>query len=1155
MNMASTVPSLVGEDTTIVSTSGLRRRKNNDPLANRAQATLEDQTQPQCKEPQQLQPCGNDEADGEVATAFVDSIMSSMRPSQIDASAHRWAISTIDKHFRYFAMWNICTYFTLVAIVYAVVPAENIVYLDGVEQRSAILAMSLIAVSFLSRVLPLIGGIVGDNKKQTYISGIFIGALTVQVVAFCTDFLMAFFAVPVLIDPVLGTRVHVLRWCEWCPCATFMTFMMEGADLYWSGDAPPPDYLRSKYLHACTQGGAVFLGLLFPFCPGFKTWICAIVLSCCLYLTNYPRMWNRRRAIPATLKGGATVEEAERFNAAKIALRLRLFTTCVWTIIVTLYFVSSIGPRFTSEGSILRNPAANMICECFFDVLSKVLFLVVIVDVHYAIFDPTTKVERRLSELRQLMSAVWESSSDVIAISARTGPKGGASVMLSPAFFGLKIKQGPLRGLSANQVKDMFKKKSVLYQLSGTAFQAEKKHDNESCVEDDMISHIEQTGFDAIDSNARGLKFDGGEFKPDRDALRALSDVVVKAWACTEKEKVFTHDLHWRGDNKDYMIRAEAKVSRLDPNALIVIIRDISERVRVFEAEKQILFETTSRQKDAEANRFTRHEVKNGLLAALGLYESLCDAQSRQLSSTNTERTPIAFDLGGSADSGDDVIRCLNELGKSLHETLDSVLSEAMTRDLIHDLYRPYREKTDVASVLSGGVFEGQSFDGGGNLTRFPLITRPSPLPMFYFDHQLLRYLHRQALSNACKYGKTGGVVLTEIIHNEEQKELQINVINLPGDHYDKILAMGVKAELAVFCKGGQIHETYRSDADSTLSKKSEVAAIPGDGGWIMGKCAKIMKGNCSIKFEESKTVFTLKIPAKPYGSQKIATPKDIKTFKLPDKIWGIAIDDSKIQMKLLGKFFEFAGVPSDRVHVFGKDADEIMGFVDFVVNFMDENMGDHVLLIADENLDVTDEASKHRTISGSQLVENIRLRLLPEQEQFLVALIRSANDSSSDVAIYNARAHGFLPKAPIKRANILETLAPLWMARYPQEVGDDDDSLPSRMSRRSRADSFSSLSSASLNDAVATTPIEIIQMVKEISDLFSKGRIMEDRVLRQNIWEKLHALKGDLLTLQVGSKVITAVGMINSFRDAQSNEDLSERWSLLQEQILSFAS
>lgn len=230
------------------------------------------------------------------------------------------------------------------------------------------------------------------------------------------------------------------------------------------------------------------------------------------------------------------------------------------------------------------------------------------------------------------------------------------------------------------------------------------------------------------------------------------------------------------------------------------------------------------------------------------------------------------------------------------------------------------------------------------------------------------------------------------------------------------------------------------------------------------------------------------------------------------------------------------------------------MGFVDFVVDFMDKNVGDHVLLIADENLDVMDEASKHRTISGSQLVENIRLRLLPEQEKLLVALIRSANDSSSDVAIYNSRAHGFLPKAPIKKANVLETLAPLWMARYPQEVGIEDESM-SRMSRKSRADSFSSLeSSASLNEAVASTPVEINQTVNEISELFSNGNILEDHILGQRIWEKLHALKGDLLTLQVGSKVITAVGMINSFRDAQSNEDLVERWTLLRDQISTFS-
>jgi len=40
-----------------------------------------------------------------------------------------------------------------------------------------------------------------------------------------------------------------------------------------------------------------------------------------------------------------------------------------------------------------------------------------------------------------------------------------------------------------------------------------------------------------------------------------------------------------------------------------------------------------------------------------------------------------------------------------------------------------------------------------------------------------------------------------------------------------------------------------------------------------------------------------------------------------------------------------------------------------------------------------------------------------------MIALVRSANDSSSDIAIYNKRAHGFLPKAPIKREKVINCL------------------------------------------------------------------------------------------------------------------------------------
>jgi len=1058
--------------------------------------------------------------------------------------------------------------------MYIIVPKENIVKLSELEQNGAVMAMSLIFVSFLSRVIPLMGRITGHKKNNTQLSGIILGGLTVQVVAFCTDFLMAFFPTPVMIDPVLGTRVHVLRWCEWFPCATFMTFMMEGADLYWKpeegeGNGPPPDFIWKKYLHAITQGLAVFLGLLFPFCPGYWTWMLCMVVSCAAYLTNFPRLWGRRKELPKALRNGATVEEAERINSAKIALRLRYVCTAVWSIIVAIYFVSSvIGPKFAPEGSLLRSPAANMVCECFFDVLSKVLFLITIVDVHYAIFDPFARTERRLEELRQLMSAVWESSSDVIAISVRTGPKGGASTLLSPAFFGLGGSSGPLRRLSCEEIKDLFKRKSVLFQLTQDSFQTHQKDGEDNSIAKsgdlgisepkltaDQIFNIEYTGFSTlIDKSGGSVAFDKDEIKAESGALRAVADSVVKAWTINKRDHVFTHDLKWvrKEDGKEVVIRTEAKVSRLDENALIVIVRDISERVKVFETEKQILFETTSRQKDAEANRFTRHEVKNGLLAAIGLYESLCDAQRSQLTKDRNQTVGIAgmrFDIGDGDDG--DVVRCMNELGKSLHETLDTIMTEAMARDLVHDLYRPHRERVQISSVLGGfGDAQSLDFNSAGNLTRFPLITRPCPLPQFYFDPQLLRYVHRQALSNACKYGKTGEVVLTEIIFDEKEMRLKINVINMPGEYHEMLLELGEDAESAVFTKGVQIHERFANDAGSIVTKKSEAASLPGDGGWIIQRCAKIMKGRCSIKFEETRTVFTLDVPAKPWGSEQIRTPIDIKTFRFPENIWGIGIDDSKIQQKLLGKFFEFAGVSRDRIKVFGKDSEEIVGFVSFVVNFMDEHMGEPVLMIADENLDVLDEASRHQTISGSQLVENIRQRLLPEQERQLFALIRSANDSSSDVAIYKARAHGFLPKAPIKKANVLETLAPLWIARYPQKKTGDDDSTS--MSRR-RSDSFSSLeSSSSLNDAVATTPVEILLIVNEIDKLFSTRSILQNWEM---IWDKLHALKGDLLTLQVGSKVISAVGMINSFRDLNSDEDLTKCWNLLREHIASMVS
>lgn len=139
---------------------------------------------------------------------------------------------------------------------------------------------------------------------------------------------------------------------------------------------------------------------------------------------------------------------------------------------------------------------------------------------------------------------------------------------------------------------------------------------------------------------------------------------------------------------------------------------------------------------------------------------------------------------------------------------------------------------------------------------------------------------------------------------------------------------------------------------------------------------------------------------------------------------------------------------------------------------------------------------------------------------------------------------------APIKKGSVLETLAPLWFARYPPSTTRIDDETEA--SGRRRSDSFSSLeSSISLNDAIASTPIDILLVVHEIDKLFSSPAEDTWDLIR----EKLHALKGDLLTMKSGSKILAVVGAINSFRDGHSEDKRLENWQVLREQVTSLAS
>lgn len=652
------------------------------------------------------------------------------------------------------------------------------------------------------------------------------------------------------------------------------------------------------------------------------------------------------------------------------------------------------------------------------------------------------------------------------------------------------------------------------------------------------------------------------------EEFSSVAELVVRAWDLDATETLLMQDLVLLHQAEEHIIRCEAKVTRLEENALVIVVRDISERFRRFEAEKKVIHETTAREKDAEANRFTRHEVKNGLLAAIGLCDSLRDTlvDKNSLSSTPiaggnlvsnntmlaTEKLGQLLSLRGSlatlqkkpvssgghnpADLATDLGRCISELDKTLHEVLDTILAEAMARDVIHEVYEPKLEKVDIKGILCGSnlnVFKES------RLERFPFLTHPNPLPQFAFDPQLLKYIHRNAISNGCKYGKKGGLVLTELHYDAKQGMFQMDVVNLPGEHHDKLVAMGDAASVAVFSPRKRLHSEFSENKNRSEFIESHSS---GDGAWIMTKCAKTLGGECSIKFESNRTVFSLRCPIVTFeDSVNKNTSIHPSNFKLPDNVWGIAIDDSKIQRKLLDRFLQLAGVRKDRCIIQGENMQEIESFDDFVVDHIEQYPDDYFVLIADENLDVADDSmSTHVTISGSMCIENIRHRLLPDQERRMLALVRSANDSSRDIAIYNSRAHGFLPKAPIQKQKVLEMLAPAWEKRFPPGGWADEDahvnpSVPSLVEDTGRDSEEDDLE----------LQIDMAELRAEVEDLHAMCSA-DDDVLAEKwplIWERLHALKGDLKSLPNNGRASAAVDTISSLRGSSLPNNFRGRW------------
>jgi hypothetical protein len=468
------------------------------------------------------------------------------------------------------------------------------------------------------------------------------------------------------------------------------------------------------------------------------------------------------------------------------------------------------------------------------------------------------------------------------------------------------------------------------------------------------------------------------------------------------------------------------------------------------------------------------------------------------------------------------------ELDSTLHDILDTILDEVMAREIIYEKYIPRKERlvlTEVLSTLRTGSSQ-----------RFPLTLEPDPFPKLALDRQLLRHIYRNAVSNACKYGKLDGTVWTTLRCDEKRGNFTMEIRNEPGDGHEELLKLSDEEVAKVFQKATRLSIVKANDYLPILGYKRNASESSGNGAWIMQKCAETLGGGCRICFGAEGTVLTFTCPAELVtGACGVDVPGPSE-FALPHNTWGIVVDDSAIQRKLMDRSFKNSGIEDARRVVLGKDVHEVTTFPVTVAALLKEHPKDIFILIVDENLDIdVDGGARHETISGSKSVKALRDSLDKSTGSRLLSLIRSANDSPENIRTYLERADGFMHKEPLQRGQILDAVEPWWRKRFSHEL------TTRKTSPRSSGD----------GDFVGPLPDDIRAVIEAVNSLCSN----QDRVVLHRRWqvirEKLHGLKGDLKIMSKNADLLLIVEEIDSLKKSRTlADDFVERWENVQHKI-----
>ena len=210
-------------------------------------------------------------------------------------------------------------------------------------------------------------------------------------------------------------------------------------------------------------------------------------------------------------------------------------------------------------------------------------------------------------------------------------------------------------------------------------------------------------------------------------------------------------------------------------------------------------------------------------------------------------------------------------------------------------------------------------------------------------------------------------------------------------------------------------------------------------------------------------------------------------------------------------------------------------------------------LIIADENLDIGGDfsSSHYETVSGSECIQTIRRALEPDEERRVLALVRSANDSLRDIDLYSSRAHGYIPKVALCAMNVKELISPLWMKRFPEKQAQKcevhiQDAERDRQCRRPSIEN--------LIDQTLISSAELLAAMEEIDVICVLGR--DNWEARwQVLWDKLHQLRGDLLSANMDGKFTDSICLIEEMRSSRAPADIISRWLKIRTKVASLVS